>query len=174
MSNASYEPGGPEEAPTFTTTQTKAAPPPRKLPTKSPTLTGLLSVMPGLGQVYVGYYRQGFLNLAVVAGTITLLAAGEVPGLEPLFGVFLAFFWLFNIVDATRKASFYNRAVQGLGTPELPADFDLPGTGGEVLTGIVLIGLGTLLLMHTKFDMSMEWLADWWPEPDLPVISCLY
>ena len=35
---------------------------------KSPTLAALLSLMPGLGQVYVGYYQQGFIDIAVAAG----------------------------------------------------------------------------------------------------------
>ena len=29
---------------------------------KSPVLALVLSLMPGLGQVYVGYYNQGFIN----------------------------------------------------------------------------------------------------------------
>jgi len=33
---------------------------------------------------------------------------------QPLLGFFLAFFWLFNIVDAARRATFYNEALVGL------------------------------------------------------------
>ena len=44
-------------------------------------------------------------------------------GAEPLFGIFLAFFWLFNIVDAWRRATFYNNALAGIGPATLPEDF---------------------------------------------------
>ena len=38
---------------------------------KSPGLACFLSLMPGLGQVYVGYYQRGFVHAAVVAALIT-------------------------------------------------------------------------------------------------------
>ena len=129
---------------------------------KSSSLAAFLSLMPGLGQVYVGYYQRGFVNLAVVASVITALSVSLIPGLEPLFGIFLGFFWLYNIIDAYRRASLYNQALDGLGGVELPEDFQLPDRG-SVAGGVVLIVIGLLLFMHTKFDMSMAWLQEWWP-----------
>ena len=43
---------------------------------KSPLVATLLSCMPGLGQIYVGYYQQGFINMLVVASTIAILSSG--------------------------------------------------------------------------------------------------
>ncbi|MCK4305137.1 MAG: hypothetical protein KAY24_12945, partial [Candidatus Eisenbacteria sp.] len=54
---------------------------------KSPGLAALCSLMPGLGQIYVGYYRSGFLNILIVSGIITVLARGAAAGLEPFLGV---------------------------------------------------------------------------------------
>jgi len=34
---------------------------------KSPAIAAILSMMPGLGQVYVGYYQRGFVHAVVVA-----------------------------------------------------------------------------------------------------------
>src|SRR2546422_5166435 len=90
--------------------------------TKSPTLAGFLSLMPGLGQIYVGYYQRGFVHIVVVGTTIALLANDAVPELVPLLGLFLAFFWLYNVIDAGRRASLYNMALQGAGTMALPED----------------------------------------------------
>jgi TM2 domain-containing membrane protein YozV len=66
---------------------------------KSPVLAMFLSAMPGLGQIYVGYYRQGFTN-ALVIGTIMTLLEPAPNDVVPLMALFMAFFWLYNIVDA--------------------------------------------------------------------------
>ena len=131
--------------------------------TKSPTLAGFLSLMPGLGQVYVGYYQRGFVHILVVASVIALLANEVLPEMLPLLGLFLAFFWLYNIIDAGRRASLYNMALQGTDPMALPDDFSLPTTRGSVAGGVVLMGIGTILLLHTRFDMSLDWLRYWWP-----------
>jgi len=134
----------------------------RDLPYKSPALAACLSLMPGLGQIYVGYYQRGFVHLAIIAGVITVLSSGGIPGLEPLFGIFLSFFWLYNLIDAYRRASLYNQALDGIEGIEMPEDFQLPDAGSTV-GGVVLIVLGVVLLMHTKFGMDLDWLVDWWP-----------
>ena len=129
---------------------------------KSPTLAGWLSLGPGLGQVYVGYYLQGFINIAVVASVITLLASG-MGDMTPFLGIFLAFFWLWNILDANRRATHYNRAMAGLGGDVPPEDFQVPGTGGSIFGGILLIAIGLLFFLDLKFGISMEWIGEWWP-----------
>jgi TM2 domain-containing membrane protein YozV len=133
---------------------------------KSPALATIMSVMPGLGQIYVGYYQQGFTNILVVAGTITLLAnSGRwgVNSIEPLLGVFLAFYWLYNLVDAGRRASFYNQALAGVENKALPEDLRLPSGGGTLAGGIALIALGLIIFSNTMFGFSLEWLEKWWP-----------
>jgi hypothetical protein len=136
---------------------------PARLPYKSPFLAGLLSTMPGIGQIYVGYYQQGFINLIVIAATITVLATGTADGVEPFFGLFLGFFWLYNIIDAARRANLYNVALEG-GRPLEPGeDLQLPGHGGSLFGGVMLIIVGALLLLHTQFDLSLQWLENWWP-----------
>jgi TM2 domain-containing membrane protein YozV len=133
---------------------------------KSPALATIMSVMPGLGQIYVGYYQQGFTNILVVAGTITLLSNSHrwgVMPLEPLLGVFLAFYWLYNLVDAGRRASFYNQALAGVENKALPEDLKLPSGGGTLAGGIALIALGLIVFSNTMFGFSLEWLEKWWP-----------
>ena len=131
---------------------------------KSPVLAMLLSLMPGLGQVYIGYYRRGFIHILVVASVISFLAAvGEEHALTPLGGLFLAFFWLYNIVDAGRRASLYNSALHGEETIAPPADFTMPGSGGALVGGICLIGLGVILLTNTLFGIPLDWVENWWP-----------
>src|SRR5512144_11793 len=110
---------------------------------KSPALATLLSLMPGLGQIYVGYYQQGFINILVVASLIALLHRG-VGAMEPLLGLFLAFYWLYNLVDAARRATFYNQALVGLSPMELPGGPKAADRRGALLGGILMVIVGAL------------------------------
>jgi len=130
---------------------------------KSPALACILSAMPGLGQVYVGYYQRGFVHAFVVAGLITFLSSARSETLAPLGGLFLAFFWLYNIIDAGRRAAMYNHVLAGGDVMDLPQDISLPGLHGSIVGGLVLMGIGAVLLAHTAYGYSLDWLEDWWP-----------
>ena len=138
-----------------------------RLQRKSPFLAGLLSLMPGIGQIYVGYYAIGFIHIAVFVTTIFLLVRMSVnpfSALTPALGVFLGFFVVYNIVDASRRAILYNLAldgVQGIQLPDMNAS--LPKLQGSVGGGAALIAIGILLLSNTLFGLSLDWLASWWP-----------
>jgi hypothetical protein len=139
---------------------------------KSPALASVLSLAPGLGQVYLGYYMRGFAHLGVVAFVISLLAEGNIPDfMYPLLGLFLPFFWLYNIVDAGRRAAYCNQVLDGSGE-ELQAEFDMPQRSGSMGGGLALILGGTAMLLHLQFDWSLEWLETWWPI--LPVMIGIY
>jgi TM2 domain-containing membrane protein YozV len=130
---------------------------------KHPFLAGIFSLMPGLGQVYVGYYRRGFVHALVIASCITLLSSGAVEGLEPFLGFFVAFFWLYNIIDSVRLANLYNDAVAGLGPEDLRQELVLVGRRGSLIGGALMILVSFVILLHTRFEMPLEWLEDWWP-----------
>ncbi len=139
---------------------------------KYPILACILSLMPGLGQVYVGYYSRGFINAITVGSIIAVLNSGGVgvegappaeSPLTPLLGVFLAFFWLYNIIDAGRRAALYNYALAGIGNVELPDDFTKTGVGGSILGGAALVVFGLVAISHTLFGVSLDWLRYWWP-----------
>jgi TM2 domain-containing membrane protein YozV len=129
---------------------------------KSSLFASFLSVMPGLGQVYVGYYQRGFIH-AIVVSTLIALLATDIGPLAPLAGLFLAFFWLYNIVDAGRRALLYNEALAGRTGIELPEDFKTPGLQGSIPGGLAIAAVGAVLLSHTLFGVSLEWVNDWWP-----------
>jgi len=129
---------------------------------KSPLLACILSAMPGLGQVYVGYYQRGFLHAIIMATVIFILNSG-MRGMEPLLGPLLAFFWLYNIIDAGRRAAHYNRAAAGEGAFEMPKDFSMPGIQGSIFGGLLLIAVGAIFLSHTVWGISLAWVEDWWP-----------
>ena len=130
---------------------------------KSPLVATLLSMMPGLGQIYVGYYQQGFINIFVVAGTIAILSSSIMRGAEPFFGVFISFFWIFQMIDANRRANHYNKVMSGLSGEKVPEGFEMPTTKGSLLGGGVLILIGILFILDLNFDISMQWVENWWP-----------
>jgi len=131
---------------------------------KSVFLACLLSfLMPGLGQVYLGYYQRGFLHAVVFAGLITMLSSGAAGGNEPLFGITLAFWYLYNVVDAGRRATLINLAVDGLRAPEFPADFKLPEGRGSLIGGAILTFLGIMFFLNSRYDVNLDFLLDWWP-----------
>ena len=140
--------------------QYQQQPPPER---KSPVTATVLSCMPGLGQVYVGYYQRGFVNIAVAAGVIFLLNQYELREFQPLLGVFLPFFWIYNMIDAARCAHAVNRGAEAGIQPELPALPAAIGGGGGVFAGVVLVALGMLFLGRTVLGFSLAWLAEWWP-----------
>jgi len=123
---------------------------------KSPTLAAVLSLMPGLGQVYVGYYLAGFINILVIALLINVVAHMHGPGPQPFLGLFIAFFWLFNMFDAARRATLYNRCIAGTREVAPPTDSPLVG-------GVILLIIGILLTLAITFDIRLAFLETIWP-----------
>jgi hypothetical protein len=74
----------------------------------------------------------------------------------------LPFFWIYSMIDAGRRASLYNQAIDGIDGIEMPKDMKL-AEGGSLVGGAVLILVGIIMLMNTRFDISMAWLEEWWP-----------
>lgn len=130
---------------------------------KSPMLAAVLSLMPGLGQVFLGYTRLGFIHAGTVAILVTLMSSNRLGLLEPAVGIFMGFFWLYNLVDAYRRALLLNEAISRMETPELPDGFGAVSFGGRLAVGLILIFVGMLTLLNLRFHISLAWLEQWWP-----------
>lgn len=164
MQNEQYTPQS-QSPPPVTSAPPATAPRDRRdMPYKLPWLAGFLSgIFPGVGQVYVGYYRQGIIFGLIFVSLITALSNNVADGLEPLFGLSMGFLWIFGIIDAARRAQAVNRVLDGYGDQPIPDDLPLPASGGSVMGGGILMALGAILLIHLQFDWSLQWLEDWWP-----------
>lgn len=130
---------------------------------KSPILACFLSIMPGLGQIYVGYYQRGFAHIVIFGTVITILANSVSRALVPLLSVFLPFFVLYNIIDAGRRAAAYNHAIAGGEPLPLADQLPQPGAVGSLFGGLALVFIGMVLFMHTKWGMPLDWVEEWWP-----------
>ena len=140
----------------------KVAPGPASGP--NPTVAGILGAIPlGLGAVYCGQYAKGLAHLGIVVLAIVGLSSDLPWQADMVLGIFLGFFWVYQILDAVRTA----KAIQA-GEP-VPDPFGLAqtfGTGEKFETAkvpaaaAILIGLGVLFLVNTVFDFSLH---RFWP-----------
>ena len=130
----------------------------------NPTVAGILGAIPlGLGAVYCGQYAKGLAHLGIVVLAIVALSSDLPWQAYMVIGIFLGFFWVYQILDAVRTA----KAIQA-GEPP-PDPFGLAqtfGTGEKFETtkvpaaAAILIGLGLLFLINTVFDFSLH---RFWP-----------
>jgi hypothetical protein len=130
----------------------------------NPTVAGILGAIPlGLGAVYCGQYAKGLAHLGIVVLAIVGLSSDLPWQADTALGIFLGFFWVYQILDAVRTA----RAIQA--NEPVPDPFGLAstfGTGEKIDTtkvpaaAAILIGLGVLFLINTIFDFSLH---RFWP-----------
>jgi hypothetical protein len=123
---------------------------------KNPALAALLSLFPGMGNIYNGLYLRGITFFLVIASLIGITSH------QPLFGLGIAFFWIFNVLDAYRQATLINYGyAQDLGLLDLPRH---PRAGqGGLAAGILLTLIGLFAVIDRYFDVRLDWLFDLWP-----------
>jgi hypothetical protein len=142
-----------------------------------PALAGILGAIPfGVGAVYNGQYAKALAHLGIFVALVWGLSSDHMGGLEPVLGIGMAFFVVYQIVDAVRSAHAirmgqpapdpfgFNRAF-GTAEPSVsagvtPAEPSAPETpiGKAPTAAAILIGLGVLFLLNTTgiFDVNVE------------------
>jgi hypothetical protein len=130
----------------------------------NPAVAGILAgFFPfGVGAVYCSQYAKGLAHLIVFA--MLIFASDHAGRWDWVFGISIAFFYVYQIIDAVRTA----RAIQeGQPVPDpygLAQTFSV-GERGESRNipgvAIILIGLGVLFLLHTmnifEFGLDRFW-----------------
>lgn len=142
----------------------QAAVPPQPGQGPHPAVAGILAgFFPfGVGAVYCGQYAKALAHLLIFVGLIW--GANHDGDWSALFGLGIAFFYFYQIIDAVRTA----KAIQ-LGQPAPdPLGLGQALGGGEKVdtskipfAAIILIGLGLLFLLNTSglfsFDVDRVW-----------------
>ncbi|HEY7409802.1 MAG TPA: DUF5668 domain-containing protein, partial [Vicinamibacteria bacterium] len=124
-----------------------------KLP-KSPWLAMVLSLFPGLGQVYNGQPSKAFIFFFGWVGSI--YGAAEINPFP--FAFLIPFVYFYNIVDAWRSANAINARFLGAGVlPEQDETFESPWWGGS------LVALGLVILLHNLGWLNLSALSRYWP-----------
>src|SRR5271165_659683 len=131
----------------------------------NPAVAGILAgFFPfGVGAVYTGQYAKGLAHLLIFVGLVWGLSSGH-ESIAPVLGIGMAFFIVYQIIDAVRSA----KAVQ-MGQPA-PDPFGLAhtfGAGEKIdtskipIAAVVLIGLGLLFLLQTSGIFGFEFDRLW-------------
>ncbi|MFB3917550.1 MAG: B-box zinc finger protein [Terriglobales bacterium] len=135
----------------------------------SPALAGVLAgFFPfGVGAVYTGRYIKGLVHLVIFIMLVAILSSNLQPAelFGAVFGIALAFFYVYQIVDAVRTA----QALQ-TGQP-VPDPFGLERLAGGQrvnlpnvpLGAIILIGLGLLFLLGNMGLLHLHRAGRFWP-----------
>lgn len=125
---------------------------------KNPALAGFLSLFPGMGNIYNGLYLRGLTFFLIVAGLIGTVNEGG----PEIFGFAIAFFWIFNVIDAYRQATLINYGyAQDLGIEDRPKH--PKASQGGLAAGVILVLIGLVALLDRWFVIDLAWLFDLWP-----------
>jgi hypothetical protein len=131
----------------------------------NPALATILAVFfPfGVASVYMGQYAKGLMHLIVFA----VLVAGSNQGgsAEAFFGLGIAFFYVYQIIDANRTAKAL------LAGQPAPDPFGLGSAlGTENLSAknipigaVILISIGVLFLLQNIGLFHFHWIGKLWP-----------
>jgi hypothetical protein len=137
---------------------------PRPSSGPNPTVAGILAgFFPfGVGAVYCSQYAKGLAHLLIFG--LLIFASDHAGNWDALFGIAIAFFYVYQIIDAVRTA----RALQEGQPPPDPFGLGQAFSMGDrseakniPVVAIILIGLGVLFLLHTmdiwEFGIDRFW-----------------
>lgn len=136
--------------------------PTEKRPSKSPAVAGLLSAfLPGAGALYNGLYTKGILYILIFTGLITMQDRGG----QPFFGLMLAAFYFFQIIDSVNNSKAINKTAAGGSTsPGEPVPAPLsPSPSGSIFWGVLMMALGGIFLLGNFDVIDFDRLWDFWP-----------
>jgi TM2 domain-containing membrane protein YozV len=127
-------------------------PPAPALP-KNPWVALVLSLFPGVGQLYNGQPAKGLVFFFTWVGCI--FGTAEIDPFP--FAFLIPFVYFFNLIDAWRSATAINNRF--LGGQPLPEE----ETTESPAWGAALAGLGLVLLMNNLGWLQLSALRRWWP-----------
>ncbi len=118
----------------------------------------------GVAPVYLGQYAKGLTHLLIFA--FLCVGANQAGnGADVVFGLGIAFWWVYQLIDANRSAKAL------LAGQPVPDPFGLGrALGTEHLTpqnvpigAIILIGIGVLFLLQNVGFFHFHWVGKLWP-----------
>jgi len=126
---------------------------------KNPLGASILSLIPGVGFFYIGNFLKGIAYM-LIFGTLVALAAEGGGGPEgAIFGLMIAGFYIYQIMDA------YNEAKRTR-YREVEDDIIVTGNGNDTMSlflAIVIVVIGVLFQLVELNVMRMEQIARLWP-----------
>ena len=134
---------------------------PYPYPEISPGLAFFLGWIPGVGAIYNGQYAKGLVHAVIWGILVTITNSNAVHGMEPIFGILICA-WMFYMAFEAYHTALKRRA--GEPVDEYSSILNVTGARSHMpLAGIVLIGLGAVLLLHTLDLFDFERVTRFWP-----------
>ncbi len=121
-----------------------------KKPLKSSAAATWLSLIPGLGFIYLERYLKGIAIFIVWIGLIMIFKGNA---LGPLIGIG---FWLFQLIYANQEAKRLNRV--SLTAEEVKEEKEK----ASLFWGVLVILFGLIFLIH-NFGYDLSWIFKLWP-----------
>jgi hypothetical protein len=126
-------------------------------PNPNPAVAGILAgFFPfGVGAVYCSQYAKGLAHLVIFG--MLIFGVGHAGSWDFLFGFGIAFFYVYQIIDAVRTAHALQAgqpAPDPLGLAQTFSMGEKFDSGKVPMGAVVLIGLGVLFLLHTMGIME--------------------
>ena len=146
----------PAQAPPPTPAPSYAVPPPI-IERKSGFLAGFLSILPGLGHLYLGAYQRALIIFGGFVFSIVLTS-----NWSGFFGFAIAFVWFFGVVDSVRLARAINLGLASETDAEWDKQVKRVSSGTASLTfGVILVGLGALWLIDRYTNIDWSFMHQW-------------
>ena len=161
---AEHIPAPPPPAPGPTVTppqQVFAAAPHYARPDVSPGLALFLGTIPGVGAIYNGQYAKGLVHAIIWGMLMSIANSRAANGLEPVFVMLVIAWWAYMAFESYHTA---RKRQAGEPVDEYSSIIDLSGGRNHLpVAGVILIGLGAILLLHTLDLFDFERVTRFWP-----------
>ena len=122
---------------------------------RSPAAAFWLSLIPGMGHVYVGQPTKGLVLIVSVASAIYLASEGA----GAFMAMIIPFLWVFSMIDAHRSAIELNLRLESGQRPPDPSE----GFAFGPWWGWALIVVGVVLTIDNYGWLDIDWIQDLWP-----------
>jgi Domain of unknown function (DUF5668)/B-box zinc finger len=126
----------------------------------SPGLALFLGTIPGVGAIYNGQYAKGLVHAVIWGMLMSIADSRAAHGLEPVFVMLVIAWWAYMAFEAYHTA---RKRQMGEPVDEYSSIIDLTGGHNLPVAGVVLIGLGGILLLHTLDVLDLERVTRFWP-----------
>lgn len=134
--------------------------PPPATDAPSPGLAFLLGLIPGVGAIYNGQYAKGLLHVVIFGLLMSIMKSGA-GGMEPLFGMLGAVWYLYMPFEAYHTAKKKQR---GEPVDEFSGLVMLKRRrSGSSLGAVILIATGVLFLLINFEVIRLYELIRYWP-----------
>jgi hypothetical protein len=123
---------------------------------KNPSLAAFLAIFPGMGAVYNGNFLKGVTYILIFAVLIVLTGNAQDPD-SVVFGLMIAGFYIFQIIDSYNEASRLNKGgMSGNGQADGKEDLSL-------FSAIAVLIIGVLFQLVNFDVLTFRQVTRLWP-----------